>query len=86
MKRSVIYFFVLIIALYLFFRWFERANLWAPTKTFYGSPADVDLTYEDVFFETEDGVRLNGWYVPCGEPVAAMLFLPRKRGQHQLPH
>ncbi len=74
MVRIVIQYLVLAIALYLFFRWLERSNLWAPTKTDYGTPQNVGLTYEDVNFDTEDGVRLNGWYVPCGDPVAAMLF------------
>lgn len=62
------------VLLYLFFRWCERANLWAPSRTFYGTPEAVNLTYEDVYFETEDGIRLNGWHVPCEAPAAAMLF------------
>ncbi|MBN2328427.1 MAG: alpha/beta hydrolase [Candidatus Omnitrophica bacterium] len=74
MLRLVIQIVVACVFLYLFFRWCERANLWAPSKTFYGTPRVVDLDYEDVYFETEDGIRLNGWHVPCENPAAAMLF------------
>ncbi|MEN8177295.1 MAG: hypothetical protein ABFS39_01580 [Pseudomonadota bacterium] len=28
------------------------------------TPAEWGLEYEDVFLETEDGVRLHGWYIP----------------------
>lgn len=74
MQRAVIQILVLCLFIYLFLRWFERANLWAPTRKFYGDPSAVGLSYEDVYFQTEDGVKLNGWYVPSEKPVAAMLF------------
>ncbi|KAJ3541870.1 hypothetical protein NM208_g4400 [Fusarium decemcellulare] len=28
-------------------------------------PDEVDLEYEDVFFPSEDGVGLEGWFIPC---------------------
>lgn len=72
--RTVCFLSVLCILIYLVLRWFERSNIWMPTRTFYGTPEVVDLPYEDVYFDTVDGVRLNGWYVPSEKPVAAMLF------------
>ncbi len=61
--------------LYLFFRWFERTNVWIPRSTFVAQPATVGLKHEDVYFETSDGVRLHGWYIPAKEAVASMLFM-----------
>ncbi|AKC37329.1 Alpha/beta hydrolase family [Mycolicibacterium phlei] len=29
-----------------------------------GTPADIGLAYEDVFFPAEDGVGLEGWFIP----------------------
>ncbi len=65
---------VTLVLLVLFFRWFERANVWAPSRTFYATPEVVNLEYEEVFFETDDGVRLHGWHIPCATPVASLLF------------
>lgn len=31
------------------------------------SPADLDLRYEDISFETEDGIELRGWWMDKGE-------------------
>ncbi len=73
-RRIVIKVLVAIVGLYLFSRWFERANIWMPTRTVEGTPEAVGLAYEDIYFETEDGVRLNGWFVPSGNPVAALVF------------
>jgi pimeloyl-ACP methyl ester carboxylesterase len=37
-------------------------------------PVDNDLVYEDVVFETADGLTLHGWYLP-GENGAAVMLL-----------
>lgn len=36
-----------------------------PSRTTYDSPADYGLTYEDVNFETADGLTLHGWFLPA---------------------
>lgn len=39
-------------------------------------PADHDIIYEDVWFTTEDDVRLHGWWLPAaGEADGTVLFL-----------
>lgn len=40
------------------------------------TPEHIGLSYEDVFFETADGVRLHGWFLPAkGDACATVLFL-----------
>jgi uncharacterized protein len=47
-----------------------------PYRPYVRTPADIGLTYEDVTFETDDGVRLHGWYLPASRPsCATILFL-----------
>ena len=39
------------------------------------TPGSVGLAYEDVYFKTADGVRLNGWFVPVpGSPEVMIWF------------
>jgi fermentation-respiration switch protein FrsA (DUF1100 family) len=48
----------------------EKGVVFFPDPDLAGTPADLGLTYEDAWFEAEDGVRLNGWFVPRpGAPV-----------------
>lgn len=48
----------------------EKGVVFFPDPYLIGTPADVGLKYEEVWFEAEDGVRLNGWWVPKpGAPV-----------------
>ena len=46
--------------------------LYRPIREVTLTPADVGLEYEQVAFESADGVRLTGWYVPAKEPPDAM--------------
>ena len=45
-----------------------------PTSNVEFTPDDVGLAYEDVFFPTEAGSRLHGWYVPGFTESTWLLF------------
>jgi uncharacterized protein len=72
--RVSIYVLLFCIFLYLFTRWFERSNIWMPRAKFLATPEVVGLEYQDVLFDSEDGKRLHGWYIPCQKPIACLLF------------
>lgn len=40
------------------------------------TPADKGYTYEEVEFETEDGVTLRGWYIPSFNRAALIVLHP----------
>ncbi len=74
MIQIVVYPIITVVLLWLFMRWFERANVWMPSRNFVATPEDIGLDYEDVFFDTTDGVCLHGWYIPHETPAASLLF------------
>jgi fermentation-respiration switch protein FrsA (DUF1100 family) len=43
-----------------------------PDSYFIGDPADWGMPFEDVYFSTADGVKLNGWFVPGSERVTLL--------------
>ena len=48
----------------------EKGIVFFPDPDLVGTPADVGLPYDDVYFETADHVKLHGWWVPkAGAPV-----------------
>ena len=51
----------------------DQHFLYFPTSELIGSPAVYGLDYEDVYFETSDGRRLHGWFVP-GESDVTLLW------------
>jgi len=46
-------------------RWFEHRQVYVPSSVFSGNPNDLGRPFEDVYFSSLDGVRLNGWYFPA---------------------
>ena len=48
--------------------------LYSPVQEISSTPDELGLDFEDVVFRTEDGLRLNGWYVPAGNSQYTVLF------------
>jgi fermentation-respiration switch protein FrsA (DUF1100 family) len=47
-----------------------------PDKNYILTPQDLQIPYQDVYFDANDGTRLHGWFVPAREKsVATVLFL-----------
>jgi fermentation-respiration switch protein FrsA (DUF1100 family) len=54
----------------MFWEFSEKGIVFFPDPHLVGTPGDVGLEYEDVWFAAEDGVKLHGWWVPKpGAPV-----------------
>jgi fermentation-respiration switch protein FrsA (DUF1100 family) len=52
----------------------ERKLIYVPQAELIGTPADLGLSFRDVWFEAEDGPRLHGWYVPGRSPLTLIWF------------
>lgn len=64
----------LLISFYLFFPYIENFFVFYPTSSFDSTPANLRLNYEDVYFETEDKIRLHGWFFPLEGKHPVILF------------
>jgi fermentation-respiration switch protein FrsA (DUF1100 family) len=52
----------------------DELLLFYPSKYPDGDWKPKGLSFEDVWFQAEDGTRLHGWYCPCDKPRAILLF------------
>jgi len=48
--------------------------LYRPVRDVAFTPADLDLDFEEVTFQSDDGVVLNGWFVPASKARFTVLF------------
>ena len=58
----------------------QPSMVFFPSATLVRTPAEWGLAYEDVFLETEDGVRLHGWYIPHQGSEQTLLFFHGNAG------
>jgi fermentation-respiration switch protein FrsA (DUF1100 family) len=52
----------------------DKYLIYFPERGLAGTPADVGLEFEDVFFSASDGIRLHGWFVPARSDVTLIYF------------
>jgi fermentation-respiration switch protein FrsA (DUF1100 family) len=52
----------------------ERHLIFFPSPATVGNWNPVAFPFEDAWFEASDGVKLHGWYVPCKDAKAVVLF------------
>ena len=48
--------------------------LYCPVQEISNTPDELGIDFEDVVFQTEDGLRLNGWYIPAENSQLTVLF------------
>ena len=59
---------------------FQSQMIFFPDRRLMTTPDQGGMTYEDVFFDTEDSVRLHGWFVPAESARATLLFFHGNAG------
>lgn len=64
----------LYLVILLFVYAMQEKMLFFPSPTIEATPTDIELEYQDVNFTTEDGVKLHGWYIPCEDATATLIF------------
>jgi fermentation-respiration switch protein FrsA (DUF1100 family) len=70
-------------------RWsrFENSHVFVPAKYPEGDWKPSAYQFEDVWFNSNDGTRLNGWYYPQQKPAAVVLVAHGNAGNitHTVP-
>jgi fermentation-respiration switch protein FrsA (DUF1100 family) len=46
-------------------RWFEHRQIYQPYRELEATGSELGRPFEDVYFQTADGVKLNGWFFPA---------------------
>jgi len=56
-------------------RWFERSNLYYPSRDISALPRTYGLESEEVFLTTQDGKRIHAWFIPSRtkDPMTLLL-------------
>ena len=74
LKPKAPLFFVLALLILITLPGCRSQLIYHPDKVIKGTPADFNLYYETISFETEDGLKLSGWWIPAEKQIAVILF------------
>lgn len=81
--------FILLLAIGLIIlciRYIETWGIFFPKKEIEVYPSVLNLPFEDIYIKTEDGVRINGWFIPYSNARWTLLFFHGNAGniEHRL--
>ncbi len=65
---------VLYLLLFLFLYIFQSKFIYFPFKELSTTPESLGLEYEDVIFNSSDGLKLHGWFIPKENHRCVLLF------------
>jgi fermentation-respiration switch protein FrsA (DUF1100 family) len=68
------------VLLMLYIKHIESRALFFPEKEIEFFPSQVNLPFEDVVFNTPDGIKLNGWFIPQPNAPYTLLFFHGNAG------
>jgi len=74
MIKNIIIIFILAIFALGYLRHFEHRSLYFPTKEIECLPSVINLSYEDVYVDTDDGIKLHAWFIPAKDSKYTLLF------------
>jgi len=72
---KIVLWMILFIVLFLVsLRYIEKRSIYFPMKQITYYPGAVGLSYEEIYFDTFDNKRLNGWFIPNDKAECTLIF------------
>ncbi|MBU1086039.1 MAG: alpha/beta hydrolase [Candidatus Omnitrophica bacterium] len=72
--KAMLIFITAILFLFFYARYLENKSLYYPVLQMENTPAAIGLEYQDLFFNTQDQVRLNAWFIKAKNSKATLIF------------
>ena len=72
--------FVALCSFAAFVRYLESNSIFHPTRDVLVDPSSIGLTFEDVYFKTKDGLKLNGWFLKNASAPSTLIYFHGNAG------
>jgi fermentation-respiration switch protein FrsA (DUF1100 family) len=80
MFRIIVFIIIVFLLLVAYVRYIESHAIFFPMKEMELNPRYIGLAFEDVYLNSEDNIRLNGWFIPAENARRTILFLHGNAG------
>jgi len=74
MVKNIALILIAVIFAVSYLRYFEHKALYFPTSEIEYLPTVIGLSYEDVYIDTDDGIKLHTWFIPATDSKYTLLF------------
>jgi len=80
MLKAIVYVVVLILVIAGYVKFMENRIIFYPMKGLEFTPKLVALEFEDVYLNTRDNIKINGWFIPAENARGTLLFFHGNAG------
>ncbi len=80
MIKTLVVIIAVAVVFIVFIRYFESKSYFHPTREMPTTPADVGLNFEDIYLTSEDGVKINGWFIRHPQAKSTFLYFHGNAG------
>lgn len=70
---AAVHWLIVLLLFWVGLRWFERINLYIPSRAITAHPGTFGLKYEDLRLKASDGPTIHAWFIPNGPQSPALL-------------
>jgi len=74
MFKVIFYIAITFILLTGYIKYLENRSVFFPTKNIEFTPEQINLSFEDIYIDTKDRLKINGWFIPGGNVKYTLLF------------
>ena len=78
--RIIVYIILGFSLIFGYVRYLEIRGIFFPTTNIELTPAAINLSYEDVYIQTKDNLKINGWFISCNNAKYTVLFFSGNAG------
>jgi len=74
MIKFLLFLIILVLSIVVYAKYIERTNVFFPSEEIEATPEILNLDYDDIYIDTEDSVKINGWFIPNDKAEYTLLF------------
>ena len=78
--KMILWVIIFIIGFIAYVRFMEASGIFYPSQVIAQNPSAFGLAFEDVYFFTQDHIKLNGWFIKAPKSTSTILFLHSNAG------
>lgn len=72
--KTIVYIVIAVVLLLGYIKYIEIHSIFFPMAEIEFTPEFINLTYEDVYLETKDNIKINAWFIPYTNAKYTILF------------
>ncbi|MBU1112786.1 MAG: alpha/beta hydrolase, partial [Candidatus Omnitrophica bacterium] len=80
MIKIAIYLLIAVLLIAGYVKYLESTSIFFPAKNVEYSPSLINLSFEDVYIQSEDNLKINGWFIPNQKAKYTLLFFHGNAG------